>query len=566
MHLLFACRKNKLANKFVLSCFNPSIEIEYCPGLLYNEIKNVTAYKLEVITLMYRRDLKSSAREMKQMLKQSLKTGDFRGLNREVGSVVNDALETALEEVRRAVGTIQGNDRDDRQGPPPWYGPGQWEDPGKYNNSGYGPGAAGNGQNTYGPGNSGGGQGGYGYGPGGSGGGQGSYGYGSGTSGNGKNAYGQNTQGQHGTTGYDRKGQWKSETGQGQEWNGRRQARREAKQESRAKASVKRTGTTVAFPHEPVGKAAGVLLSVLGSLGIGGLGTTVLVLAVLGFSAGSTAVYAPFIAGMLPFLLASVVMQAKGSAIGQRIKRYRRYLSIIGDRTSCTIKELADYSGLKERFIIKDMRRMIAVGIFPQGMIDSNRSQLFLTKDSYAQFNEKQSEAERTQPEPEKEPQPEMHFDSREEQEAYETVEAGKRYVHQINDVRLKLADPVTAGKLLHMEAVVSKILEYIDAHPQQRAEVRKFIEYYLPTTIKLINAYLEFEHQPVQGENITTAKKEIKVTLDTINSAFENLLDGLFKDVAWDISSDISVLEAMLAQEGLTEGIFKTNKKQGDK
>ena len=70
---------------------------------------------------------------------------------------------------------------------------------------------------------------------------------------------------------------------------------------------------------------------------------------------------------------------------------------------------------------------------------------------------------------------------------------------------------------------------------------------------VKLLGAYEELDRQPVQGENIVNSKKEIEASLDTLNVAFENLLDGLFKDTAWDVSTDISVLHTMLAQEGLT-------------
>lgn len=89
-------------------------------------------------------------------------------------------------------------------------------------------------------------------------------------------------------------------------------------------------------------------------------------------------------------------------------------------------------------------------------------------------------------------------------------------------------------------------------------------MEYYLPTTVKLLHAYEELDAQPIQGANILSSKKEIEDTLDTINQAFENLLDSFFQDAAWDISSDISVLQAMLAQEGLTNSAFdkKENRK----
>ncbi len=82
-------------------------------------------------------------------------------------------------------------------------------------------------------------------------------------------------------------------------------------------------------------------------------------------------------------------------------------------------------------------------------------------------------------------------------------------------------------------------------------------MEYYLPMTIKLLKAYEELDGQPVQGENIVNSKKEIEDTLDTLNTAYEKILDNLFQDTAWDVSSDISVLQTLLAQEGLMDDGF---------
>ena len=82
-------------------------------------------------------------------------------------------------------------------------------------------------------------------------------------------------------------------------------------------------------------------------------------------------------------------------------------------------------------------------------------------------------------------------------------------------------------------------------------------MEYYLPTTLKLVKAYENFSLQPIQGDNITQSKKEIKDTIGTINKAFEQLLDSLYEDVTMDVSTDISVLQTMLKQEGLTESDF---------
>ena len=101
---------------------------------------------------------------------------------------------------------------------------------------------------------------------------------------------------------------------------------------------------------------------------------------------------------------------------------------------------------------------------------------------------------------------------------------------------------------------VVRKIFKRVEQHPENVNDLRKFMKYYLPTTIKLLRAYEELDQQEVQGENMINSKKEIEKTLDTLNIAFEKLLDDLFQETAWDVSSDISVLESMLAQEGLTK------------
>ena len=111
--------------------------------------------------------------------------------------------------------------------------------------------------------------------------------------------------------------------------------------------------------------------------------------------------------------------------------------------------------------------------------------------------------------------------------------------------------------KLTRLELIIDKIFTHVEKHPEQTDELHKFMNYYLPTTLKLVNAYREFDEQPVQGENIRKAKQEIEDTLDTIISAFEKLFDSMFEDAAMDISTDISVLETMLAQEGLTERDF---------
>ena len=104
------------------------------------------------------------------------------------------------------------------------------------------------------------------------------------------------------------------------------------------------------------------------------------------------------------------------------------------------------------------------------------------------------------------------------------------------------------------MEMLVDRIFDRSSRNPIRSVIIRKLMDYYLPMTMKLLQAYEDLDAQPVQGENIISSKIEIEKTIDTLNVAFEKLLDDLFQDTAWDVSSDISVLNTMLAQEGLTE------------
>nr|WP_243169907.1 5-bromo-4-chloroindolyl phosphate hydrolysis family protein [Eubacterium callanderi] len=141
-------------------------------------------------------------------------------------------------------------------------------------------------------------------------------------------------------------------------------------------------------------------------------------------------------------------------------------------------------------------------------------------------------------------------------------IEEGKESIEQIREANEAISGEVISQKLDRLEVILCKIFEYVENHTDELPETRKFMGYYLPTTLKLVNAYREMDAEPIQGENIRSAKHEIEETLDTINYAFENLLDSFYQDKAMDISTDITVLETMLAQEGLTEKDFNTGGK----
>ena len=142
-----------------------------------------------------------------------------------------------------------------------------------------------------------------------------------------------------------------------------------------------------------------------------------------------------------------------------------------------------------------------------------------------------------------------------------EIVEAGEEYIRKIHECNDAIPGEEISAKISRMEMLVDKIFDRVEENPETVGDLHRLMNYYLPTTVKLLEAYEELDRQPIQGDNILSSKDEIEKTLDTLNVAFEKLLDAMFQDTAWDVASDISVLKTMLAQEGLTGNDF--SKKQ---
>lgn len=129
--------------------------------------------------------------------------------------------------------------------------------------------------------------------------------------------------------------------------------------------------------------------------------------------------------------------------------------------------------------------------------------------------------------------------------------------LHRLND---NIEDPTLSAQIDHMEVTTKKIFSYVLEHPEKKTQIRRFLNYYLPTTIKLLNAYDRMDSAGVSGANIDGTKGKIEQMLSTVVTAFDKQLDALFGDEALDISADITVLEQMMAQEGLSDNNdFKT-------
>lgn len=251
------------------------------------------------------------------------------------------------------------------------------------------------------------------------------------------------------------------------------------------------------------------------------------------------------------FTIGGGILLKKGSKNRRLVRHFRQICTLIGTKEYISTKELCDSMHCEKGELLTDITTMIDKSMLRQGHLDENGTCLMVTKDCYDQYRAMlASQKEQQIAEQKAREQLEASGVTPEYQQMLEECES---YIQKIHQCNLDLPGEVITAKLSRLETVVTRILEEAKKRPKEAAALRKFMDYYMPTTWKLLDAYRSFENEPIQSDNILRTKKEIEDTLDTINAAFEKLLDDLFQTTAWDISSDISVLQTMLAQEGLT-------------
>lgn len=306
--------------------------------------------------------------------------------------------------------------------------------------------------------------------------------------------------------------------------------------------------------RKPPGRISGIVCIVLGSVGISLYGLSLLSFTVVNIISGGIIGSSVFVLLLLLFVI-SIVVLFKGLNLKRRVDRFKRYVTIMDRRTYITIKDLSKLTKQKERFLVKDLEKMIDMGMFYQGHIDEEKAHFMITDEVYNDYlNLKKQEIE----DKKKEQRLEEEIKNLSDKDVQSTLKVGRDYIKEIKSVKNELYREEISMKLDKLSNVSEEILKQIEKNPKKVEEVNKFINHYLPITLKLINSYEELNAQSLQGENIQKAKIEIEESIDLINKAFENLLDDLFEDIRLDISTDISVLKTLFKQEGLGEEDFK--------
>lgn len=310
--------------------------------------------------------------------------------------------------------------------------------------------------------------------------------------------------------------------------------------------------------QNPTGKLVGGILKTVGGgimtlTGVSGLLGSGLTAALVNGLGGAMSVLGVFSAVLLG---GGVWLLTGGIRSVMRVGRFEKYLKALGSKTHCELNQLARMVGKSPKFVRKELKGMIDDGMFLEGHLDEEETSLITSDDSYVHYLEvKQKQAAQRQQEAvETKKQQDDAEEQKRDARVQEVLDRGNAFIRDIRACNDAIPGQEISDKISRMETLVRKIFDRVEEHPEVVPELKKLMDYYLPMTVKLLKAYADMDAQPVQGENIQNSKREIEATLDTLNTAFEKLLDSIFKTTALDVSSDISVLNTLLAQEGLTD------------
>ena len=231
------------------------------------------------------------------------------------------------------------------------------------------------------------------------------------------------------------------------------------------------------------------------------------------------------------FLAGGLVMFAAGRRMKRRSARIARYLAVMGERSYIGINELCAVSGKRRKTVERDLEFMVEKGMLSAGAyFDSGRGMFFRSAEAFAEYAEEKSRRENVTP-----------------KEANEGYAGALRAIRAAND---RIADPVLSEKIDHLEVVAGKIFREVEEHPEKQRQAATFLNYYLPTTLKLLDSYAKFEEAGIEGENLSRAQERIEETMDALIKGFDKQLDDLYRSEAMDIDSDIRVMENMLRRD----------------
>lgn len=240
-------------------------------------------------------------------------------------------------------------------------------------------------------------------------------------------------------------------------------------------------------------------------------------------------------------------MTACGAArmkAGRQMGQFADYADSVDYHKGLPVSMLADLTHQTKKKALKKMRSYIHKG-WLNAWLDDETETLYLTAEDYRAAKEAVAAAA-AQPQPEKVETGDTPLN----------LDTARRFAAVLEKEQQLMQDAQAREELAAMHKTTTAICDWLEAHPESQPKTRRFAEYYIPTTLKLLHTYNDVQGQ--QGENAETIRRDIAGILHTLNQAYENLYNNLLSDVAMDISSEIAALQGMLANDGLTGREFE--------
>ena len=314
---------------------------------------------------------------------------------------------------------------------------------------------------------------------------------------------------------------------------GKKKVRRQTARSDAAQKTVQQVTRTPEYSARS-GKTMKIVGAVLGIVG------ALLLLRQLDFTLGYAIEYGEWMY-LLRQIFYPVGMLAGGASlllgsgvIKRRQRRFATYLRTAGQKQAVPLDYLARAADVSRRRVEKDINAMLEKGLWgDEAYIDMGSGMLFRSQDAASAYFDAARRAKAEQESP--------------VQTAPEGYAGILRQIRELND---RIADEALSAKLDRLEQLSGRIFKLVEENEEKRAAASTFLNYYLPTTLKLMENYANFEEAGVSGENLSQAKAKIEKTMDSIVAGFEHQLDALYRTDAMDIASDIQVMETMLRRD----------------
>ena len=341
-----------------------------------------------------------------------------------------------------------------------------------------------------------------------------------------------------------------------------------------------------ALKTKNVGQLSSILYMTFGGIGMGASASVGLAAFIVALVSGSWS--GPLLGFLAIMFGGSALMLRKGISEKNRLGRMKRYLALFADKMYVNISDLAQNVGKSTKYILKDVKKMLSLGFFPEGHLDKKETCLMLDDATYREYlrlekerkayeleqantnnqTASNSSAAAGNPEPRdantsaNNPTEAQATSVNADPELVTMIHEGQEYIRKLHELNDLIPGEVISEKLYRMENLLKEIFQRLEEDPTQMSQLHKLMNYYLPTTIKLLQSYSEFDDISAPGEDVVKAKAEIEKTVDIINEAFTELLNKLFQATVFDVTTDAQVLQTMLAKEGLTKNDFSEDKK----